>query len=487
MGLVFASCNAPIESIVKKPIKIDENFQSTISYKLLPIVDIESLRELKIKDVELGDYHCNLIQKHIIKDMESDLNTNLFSFSDKTNYSGYVKCTLVSQKQKSGYWEFVPSILTLWYYALCGGPICHTTLKREYRFDIYDAMGTIIKSYTFIGKGKNQHGLYSKSNWDGTELKAFRSALKQFEIAASKDAYLINHELRKGSDDFNAKASRSIGEYELALANRLNSGNMPTERELNKAISTAPDDFVGWGLRAINNADKGQFTNALSDIEKYCKLNPTCDIIRPYYYKAIILYKLSRLGEAYEALCVANRIYPKVEAINLLRGSILYEEGAYDVALDAFEEALEINPNNTETFKTISQLRNVCKQMQTDRRNADINESLRRAMAMQMLSNASSTAMSSIGNMVNPSNSSIQTSVYNLPNLSNGGTRQSHTVTRECSMCHGKGWIAGTSTVSFASSHPYYCEECHREVPSSHSHDTCPSCKGKKEITTIRR
>lgn len=51
--------------------------------------------------------------------------------------------------------------------------------------------------------------------------------------------------------------------------------------------------------------------------------------------------------------------------------------------------------------------------------------------------------------------------------------------TNTCTLCHGKGWIAGTSTPVYSANKSYYCTECGREVPASHSHDRCPSCGGR--------
>lgn len=59
-------------------------------------------------------------------------------------------------------------------------------------------------------------------------------------------------------------------------------------------------------------------------------------------------------------------------------------------------------------------------------------------------------------------------------------------VQNKCSLCHGKGWIAGTSTPTYGSGGTYYCSECGRNVPASHSHDRCPSCNGKGYIEKIR-
>ncbi len=68
----------------------------------------------------------------------------------------------------------------------------------------------------------------------------------------------------------------------------------------------------------------------------------------------------------------------------------------------------------------------------------------------------------------------------------NNGAGGSRVTTKQCSLCHGKGWIAGTSTPTYGNSTSYYCSDCGRNVPASHSHDRCPSCNGKGTIQTIR-
>lgn len=50
---------------------------------------------------------------------------------------------------------------------------------------------------------------------------------------------------------------------------------------------------------------------------------------------------------------------------------------------------------------------------------------------------------------------------------------------RTCSMCSGRGWIAGTRTPTYGNTETHWCSECRREVPASHSHDRCPSCDGR--------
>ena len=53
---------------------------------------------------------------------------------------------------------------------------------------------------------------------------------------------------------------------------------------------------------------------------------------------------------------------------------------------------------------------------------------------------------------------------------------------KTCGLCGGKGWIPNNTRVaSFGISEPKWCAECNKTVPTTHYHETCPSCKGKGE------
>lgn len=486
--LFLCSCNATIEKVANKSVPINKKYEAAIQYPLVPILDVESINRLKIKDIELGAYHHDLVSRYALDIFESDLRNNLFVKGNNYDYNGYIKCSLVSDRAKTKAWGIIPSVLTLFMYNCLGGPIAHLTLERTYRFDIYDAFGNNVKTYTLKGVGKSKGSLYASPNFDGTELTAFRDALKKFEEEAGKDANFINSRLGEAAYAIKVKRNRQIGERDMILADWLNSGEMPSEQELNDAVANASDDYVGWGLRAVRNASQGQFTASLNDINEYCKLNPACEIIRPYYYKAVLLYQLNRKSDAFEALCVEDKLHPNNESVALLKGTILYECGAYSAALSSFEDASRINPDNTEIYQTISQTRDICRQLAENRKQAEIDQSMRRAQAMQLMSNAMSNTAASIASLnahTHGQNGSYGNVVTNT-NQSSSGASPSRTKKRTCSMCHGRGWIAGTSGVSFDSSTSYYCKECGREVPSSHTHDTCPSCRGEKEIITIR-
>ena len=68
---------------------------------------------------------------------------------------------------------------------------------------------------------------------------------------------------------------------------------------------------------------------------------------------------------------------------------------------------------------------------------------------------------------------------FNFSNsVSSPGGNGTATKSKQCSLCKGKGWIAGSKTPVYGTGGTYWCDECGREVYASHSHDRCPSCGG---------
>lgn len=75
----------------------------------------------------------------------------------------------------------------------------------------------------------------------------------------------------------------------------------------------------------------------------------------------------------------------------------------------------------------------------------------------------------------------------NTVNTPQSGTNENQTpqsiIKQEtCSLCHGKGWIAGSKSPTYGNTGTHWCQECGQNVLWSHSHDLCPSCRGKGTI-----
>lgn len=67
------------------------------------------------------------------------------------------------------------------------------------------------------------------------------------------------------------------------------------------------------------------------------------------------------------------------------------------------------------------------------------------------------------------------TGQYSVPGYSGNSRAETHKTI--CSLCHGKGWIAGSSTPTYGVSGTRNCPDCGL-VNMSHSHDRCPACMG---------
>ena len=65
------------------------------------------------------------------------------------------------------------------------------------------------------------------------------------------------------------------------------------------------------------------------------------------------------------------------------------------------------------------------------------------------------------------------------PPINNSSNKTPSTTQKTCTLCNGKGWIAGSKTPTYGNSDTHWCNECSRNVNASHSHDRCPSCSGR--------
>ena len=72
------------------------------------------------------------------------------------------------------------------------------------------------------------------------------------------------------------------------------------------------------------------------------------------------------------------------------------------------------------------------------------------------------------------------TSVPSSSGYSDRSTSPTPRQERLCSLCGGRGWIAGNSTPEYGVAKQRWCRECGMAVSYSHSHDRCPSCRGHK-------
>ena len=249
---------------------------------------------------------------------------------------------------------------------------------------------------------------------------------------------------------------------------------------MNDRIKKSPDDYTARGFRSIILAKNGKYTSAIRDIEKLCREVPTLKAFNPYALKSEWLLEIGKYNEAITAGKLATLFLPKQEVSWSTYAIALANAGIFKEAGRAFQKASEINPDNSRYRQLTSEMKKyslLAEENIRDYNNSVMETQLNAFRRATSAFNATAVTLSNL-NRNNPT-------VVNNNNFNDSGSSSQKSIVKEveCSLCHGKGWIAGTKGVSIGGS--YYCDECHREVPSSHSHDICPSCRGNKTIKRI--
>ncbi|MCM1452544.1 MAG: tetratricopeptide repeat protein [Clostridium sp.] len=409
--------------------------------------------------------------------MSADIALNSNNSMRNHNFNGLIKCSVSYSKNKTRMWGVVLIVPTC---GLC--PLGHINFERMYNFEIYDAMGKRVTSFSIKGKKNNVMNILSSFNYDGTEVMTLKNALKEFYKQSAKHANAINARLATASKELNDKINGGVTERDITMAEWLDSDEELPIEVINQALEDAPEDYVGWGLRIQHFMNRKKYNDALSDIQMYCYLNPACQIIKPYYLKADVLYRLGRKNEALEALQFAKAYHPSKSDIQIFEGMIYSEMGMVSSAIKSFENAVKINPDDEESIKILGELRERKGELEEMRNQEQIEEWNRKSAAMNMMANALNNTAQSLSTL---SSNSGKTNTQNYQNTNIESGNSSRVKTKDCSLCDGKGWIVGNSTASFAGGSKY-CDECKKTVHESHSHDQCPACRGTGKVTTIR-
>lgn len=478
---ILTGCNPNIHKTASTTNKVDKNLAS-LQYSMHTIINPEMI-SMDHKHFAYSAASKDLIYAYASALFLKDFNVHANNLNPEL-FNGYIKCKITDAKEKGKAWGIPFMILTC-----CLDPVAgHVKFEREYEFDIFDALGQKIATYNIKGTKNNTMCLYSTNNYDGTEVLALKNALKKLYEQMDNDAPMLNRKLNIASNSLRTELNKRINERDMVLADWINSGEKLPINTINEAIEEAPNDYVGWGLRIQYHMDHGSYNAALNDIETYCTLNPTCRIIMPYYLKANLLYRLGRKEDALESLVLAKAYHPDNEYIYILEGLIFTDFGIITNAIQSYEKAVSINPDDENSIKIIQALRLTKKELTQMKAKEEAEEWAKKSAALNQIATAYNNISTSLTYLTSrPLNNKGVNSNKNGNDRYNGNINlhdQNRTTTKVCSMCHGKGWVVGNSNMSFGNNK--YCDECQRVVPESHSHDECPSCQGNGEITTIK-
>lgn len=483
--LVFAgllcSCNASLQKASKHSVAPASKYAVSAKHKFATFIEpasYENLSENRLSKEAYQIYRSQILDEY--SKMFDRSMSNIWGTSARKPYSGYIVCSVKSGKTATKCWGVAPMILTCCWYTLFGGPFGHTTYKREYVFDIYDIFGHKIKSYTVKGKKNQVMSLYSDSHLSSIELQAFKSALKDFQKSFISDLGAIDNQLERSARDY---INASKEERDMVMCSWIDTNTLPSDEELVAAVRDVPDDYVGWGLMAEKNILDGDYISALKSIDRYLELNPGCTIIRPHFKKALLCNMLSKKDEALKSAIAAYLLEPSFEPSRSLLVTLLMNEGCFGDAKKLVDEELGLHPGNVQYIEAQKELKNLITESENAIQKNEEAEALGRAAAIQIIQTANQQTMSYLSTIKSSGQSYYGSRVTTIDKNDNVGRLK--TKTKECSMCHGKCWIVSNDTPSFGSSTMTYCDECHREVPASHSHKQCPSCRGKGFVTTL--
>jgi len=509
IALMTAGCNSSVNSVLKNP----NNLKYSEADKCIPMLpvyfDIESVYSAFMQDKKTKSYNNRFrnewdvysedIYDAFQKIATNDLAKNVYSSQKSARYNGYIRARIVSAKTSAHCAMIAPTILTLGVSMLCGAPVAHGGVECNYMFDVFDCFGNVIKSYPVKSYVRQYAGLYQMfgdTSIRGVMAASYRKAVAIFEKCLMEDKNLIVTTLRNS----NAKMDKAkVQAAELMDQKGLNafedylqySETQPKLllRKLNEVLNYDQNNVYARMFRSFARTNSCDYTGALSDISAYADVNPTCQYSHPYAYKATLLGILGRnfesLVEADKAVFYDGNSADSWLALGRSYGKLrLYKEG-----VAALKKCVELNPNYIEVHTEIQEMENELERVSTNRQMHEAYISQLAMNAISRATNAITSNVTTVSQILSPQKGSAVSSVENRNKVSSLSTGNSRTSIErvECSNCHGKGTVAGTSTVSFSSSSTYYCEECHREVPSSHSHDRCPSCMGKGYITRIKR
>jgi len=417
--VLLTGCNPTVYEALSKTNNVEKDLKCLQN-------SLDTYFSPEIINIPRKHYNYSFATNDLIYSASSDFfQRDLQAHSDfkRRTFNGYVKCKVVNSKERAKAWGIGFFVITG---CLC--PMGHVAFEREYDFEVYDALGKKVANYRIKGSKNNTLSIYSSNNYDGSEVYAFKNALKKFYSRLSNDVSYINRKLKTASDALTEKLTGELTERDSVLLDLLNSGETLSLEEINKAIEEAPEDFVGWGLRIQYYLNKKSYNSALNDLEQYCKLNPTCPIILPYFTKADVLYRLGRRDEALESLVLAKAYDPELESIYLLEGNIFADYGLISNAIKSYEKAISVNPDDVNAISILNSMRSTKQNLEKMKEQEQVEEWARRTAAMNSMTAAYNNVSSSLAHL--SSNNSYGGSFVNTPAVynssSNDGNNKLH-------------------------------------------------------------
>jgi len=178
-------------------------------------------------------------------------------------------------------------------------------------------------------------------------------------------------------------------------------------------------------------------------------------------------------------------------------GDSYYNTGNYEKAVDSYSKSISMEKNDPYPYYMIAHCFFACGAYQETIEFCDkalaiksyYNDAkkLRKSAKSIIVLNAISQTLNALSGTLNTiyaNNSVYNTNTTNYSSSTNSTPIKMEVSrkSKECSLCHGTGWIDSNDTPTFSSnSSEQWCDGCKRMVSASHCHQCkqCPSCRGK--------
>ncbi len=174
-------------------------------------------------------------------------------------------------------------------------------------------------------------------------------------IRSQKPEYYVNrgliyqamNNLKQAREDYLRALSiypgYALAEYNLAVLMQMTGEDVEADSYFTRTIEDNPDSPYPYRQRAYNSLQKGNFEEALADLDHALRIDDSD--AETWLNHGLALSKLKRWSEAVHSYTKAIELKPDLEKAYLNRGNTLYRLELYQEALDDYKVALLFRPD----------------------------------------------------------------------------------------------------------------------------------------------
>jgi len=205
-----------------------------------------------------------------------------------------------------------------------------TYLNRSLmRVELEDYQGAITDCDAVLKINPNLPKAYLNRGLARFELDDYQNAMDDFNQALQINPNLAEAYLNRGASKV------ALGEYQAAIA------------DFNQAIHLNPDYAQAYLNRGYTRLQLGDNWGSIEDFDEAMRLDPAAA-------KAFFNQMSHTLNDELNAIEDKNQ---QLAQGLIVQGNLRYESGDYQAALDAYNQALSLDPNNTEAYNRRSTVR----------------------------------------------------------------------------------------------------------------------------------